>query len=259
MTLNLNLAQIASDFDRDGYVIVENFASSGEVAAAREAMQHAVAQAKSLPNPPERVYFQVETFHTQPRLNLDVPAIRALRDKPELHQIANAIVGPDAKFINVLSQVYMPHAGHRQSWHTDSIARYLPACFVTCLVYLQDQNTRQGLTRVVPGSHHTPLDKAFDPHADLSGQVAVEVPAGTLCAFQSTIWHSGSENHSDQPRYLLGFRFEREAYQQDHSWQKIAAHALGFRRFGKPIFDMPCEDGSYPWPQSYAPGELPWL
>ena len=226
--------------------------------AARRDFAEEVAHAKPIPNIEERVFFGVDNLYTRDGFSREYAGIQALSRKPELWQIARLLLGEDCIHISIGMQAYMGKQGHKQSWHSDSDPDNQPFFFINCLVYLEDQTLNSGLTRLVPGSHRIPIKKRFPDHDDLPGQVAVEVPAGSLCVFHSLCWHSGSENFSDQPRFLLGYHFTRPEWDpaQRPELHAVVRHARGHRRFGKPIFPGPTTEGSYGWEDNYAPGEL---
>ncbi len=255
------MQDLKAQFDRDGFVVVPDFLNQTEITAALDDAYAVIDGVEPIPNPEERDFFRVFSLRTKEPMNLDRPGLTAIGDKPELLDLARLIISDDAVYSHRLMQVYLPHAGHKQSWHTDSEPDYEPFHYVTFLTYFQDQTPQTGMTRVVPGSHRFPIEKRFPDHVDLPGQVAVAAPAGTLCAFRSTIWHSGTENLSDKPRFALGFRYSPAKYVGDSAWHwhDRNRHARGMRRPGKPIFDHPTEEGSYEWPEAYEMSELPYL
>ncbi len=251
---------LRQEFEQRGLVVVRDFLTADEIAAALADAEAAAGAMGEEPHRPDRDFWGV---HSRRLFGdaLDRPGFRAIEQKPELHRIAQRLLGDDCVYDGLGMQVYLPNSGHKQSWHTDTDPDDLPFSYVTMVVYVQDQTPDMGMTRLVPGSHRTPIEKRFPDHDDLPGQFAAELPAGTLCAFQSTTWHSATENRSDGPRFALIARFCRPECHRDRVPQFYGRmrHARGARRPGKPMFDHPTEAGSYPWPETYDPSELPYL
>ena len=251
---------LQTQFEQHGYVTVKDFLTAAEVDAALADALAAAETIGEVPHRPERDFWGVySTRLTRDELNR--PGLEAVERKPQLRKLAQRMLGDDCVYGGVGMQVYMPHSGQKQSWHTDTDPGDMPFYYMTIIVYLQDQTRTMGLTRLVPGSHRTPIEKRFPDHDDLPGQFAGELPAGSLCAFQSTTWHSATENFSDQPRFALAYSFSRSEFSRDsagHLYGRMR-HARGARRSGKPMFDHPTDEGSYPWPEVYDPAELPYL
>jgi ectoine hydroxylase-related dioxygenase (phytanoyl-CoA dioxygenase family) len=248
-----DVAALQQQLDERGFFTIENFLARDEIEAAHQETTQAITGVESLPNPQERDFFEVFSLHPKTKINLDRPMLNAIDRKPELLSIVRGLLGEDCHALGKLFQAYMPHAGHRQSWHTDSDPDDLPFQLLTCLIYFQDQTPELGYTRFAPGTHRTKITRRFDSHADLPRQVSQIVPAGTLCCFVSTVWHSATENRSNQPRLVYGLRFCRKEFAPNLCPGPYgrARHARGFRRFGKPIFDHPTDSGSYPWPEAW--------
>jgi len=251
---------LKGDFERDGFVVCENFLDRSEIdAALAEAREIATGlEAESVQ--PHREYWGVCSRRLSGEA-IDRPGLRAIAVKPQLAEIARQILGHDCVYDGQSMQAYLPHLGHRQSWHCDTDPDDSPFYYVTMTTYLQDQTRSLGLTRLVPGSYRTPIEKSFPDHDDLPGQVAADVPAGTLCAFHSLTWHSAAENLSDEPRFVVINSFARRQFSRENAGQYYGRmrHARGPRRSGKPMFDHPTDEGSYPWPQAYDLGQMPYM
>jgi hypothetical protein len=245
-----DIATLHRELDEKGFFTIENFLSRQEIDAGLSEALAAVSEATPLPNPKERDFFEVFSLYPKEKLNLNCPALNAIDKKPELLSIMRGLLGDDCCELGKLFQAYMPRAGHKQSWHTDSDPDDLPFELLTCLLYLQDQTKELGYTRFAQGTQRVRITKQFDSHDDLPRQLCQLVPAGTLCCFRSTVWHSATENFSNQPRVVYGLRFCRREFSPKLMPAPYgrARHAKGFRRFGKPIYAYPNEEGSYPWP-----------
>ncbi len=251
---------LKSDFERDGFVIVENFLDPSEIEAARADARAAAAVLKPDPHRPDREFWGVLSQRLTGN-DIDRPGLNAIAEKPRLAEVARQILGDDCVYGDQSMQVYLPHLGHRQSWHSDTDPDDSPFFYLTMTTYLQDQTRQLGMTRLVPGSHHAPIEKSFPDHDDLPGQAAADVRAGSLCAFHSLTWHSAMENFSDEPRFVVVNVFSCPQFSRDRAGQYYGRmrHARGARRSGRPTFDHPTDQGSYPWPQAYDLAQMPYM
>ena len=252
--MKYDIDKLRRSFEEDGYFLVEDFLSKDEIEAALRDCHELLKKTTYKPNSVERRFFAVESYKFKP----ESPALDAIRDKPELHEMMRGVLGDQCRYCTRLMQVYMPHMGHLQAWHQDSDFFDLPFFYVNCIPYLQDQMREAGLTRVVPGSHKIPIEKSFPDHLDLPGQIAIEVPAGTFACFNALTWHSATENCGDEPRFIYDVRFTLEPFlnMSDKKVWGRARFSAGYRRSGVPILDHPNDEASYPWPERYTTKEL---
>ena len=72
--------------------------------------------------------------------------------------------------------------------------------------YPQDTTEDMGPTAVVPGSHYYNTSEGA---LDAGGEVLVTVKAGTVVIANYDIWHRGTANRSDRPRYMMKFLVAR--------------------------------------------------
>lgn len=254
------MSDLKEQFERDGCLVVPDFLTAIEIKTALADAFSIADVIEPTHGSEERDFFGVFSFRASSAQVLDRPGLAAIQSKPELREIARLLVGEAATPTTQLMQIYMPHAGHKQAWHTDSDPDDAPFLYVTFVTYLQEQTLATGCTRVVPGSHRTPIEKRLPDHDDLPGQLAVEGPAGTLCVFGSNTWHSGVENRSDQPRFVPALRYCKPEFLYENSPQcySHARFARGMRRSNRPILDHPSEEGSYEWPEAYDLNEMPY-
>lgn len=82
---------------------------------------------------------------------------------------------------------------------------------------IDDFTETNGATEVVPGSHHLHRVPA---EADATvATVPLLAPAGTLCAFESRIWHrSGANTSSDQTRAAVFPFYTTPIYRTQENW-----------------------------------------
>ena len=77
---------------------------------------------------------------------------------------------------------------------------------------LVDFTEDNGATRVVPGTHRSgksPSDVLDDPRETHPDEILLSAPAGAVVIFNSHLWHGGTVNRSDSPRYALHSYFCR--------------------------------------------------
>ncbi len=93
-----------------------------------------------------------------------------------------------------------------------------PYHVVNSIWMLDDFTQANGATRCVPSSHHKPgkvADYVADPLADHPEQVHLTGRAGSVAAFNGSLWHSSYRNLSSSPRRTLHCAFiAREHPQQ---------------------------------------------
>lgn len=119
---------------------------------------------------------------------------------PFLVGLARAMLGPAIRLSQVTLRVTYPgEPGQETCWHIHRrvIPEPMPPWFsmphtVDFLLYLDDTDRASGPLVVMPGSHrdlyHQPQQ---DDHADKPGQQVLELPAGSLVAMHSNLWHRG--------------------------------------------------------------------
>lgn len=87
-----------------------------------------------------------------------------------------------------------------QAWHWDNKKRGL-----TIIVPLVDFNSDNGATQLLVGSHNM----TWSLLAQQGAQV-IQVPTGSIAAFDSRTYHRGLGNQTDEPRPALIFCYDRQ-------------------------------------------------
>lgn len=133
---------------------------------------------------------------------------------------------------SVTARAARPHAGH-QALHVDwwgPIEERGVACNSSWL--LTDFTTANGATRVVPGSHRwgrSPADEMDDPRAAHPDEVHVEASAGSLVVFHGNLWHSGTENTTDDPRRAVFSVFSQRERPRQNDQRTLLGGATAAR------------------------------
>ena len=138
---------------------------------------------------------------------------------PRVLAAAKYVLGGDMKFHSMGSRSATPGYG-RQALHLDfhrDLGQTHPAGCNT-LWTLVDFCRHNGGTRLVPGSHRSgqnPREVLDDPEADVTGEVRLEAPAGSVVVFGGHTWHGGAQNLSDDMRWTLLTAFCKRDHAQD--------------------------------------------
>jgi ectoine hydroxylase-related dioxygenase (phytanoyl-CoA dioxygenase family) len=227
-------------YEEDGFFIRHAVLSDAEIEALRDAAEAVAARAEaSRSQPDERyaidgnVYLEAdgstiqlehapgsETLRViEPFHHLD-PRLDALMDDPRIVEPIRGLIGSErvALYTDKLN-LKRPREGSGFRWHQDSpywhhFCSHLDR-LPNVMVALDDADEDNGCFRVVRGSHRKGclpglegegrLGPLFtDPrHFDLSAQVPVVVPAGSLVFFSSHTVHGSEPNRSERPRRAL--------------------------------------------------------
>jgi ectoine hydroxylase-related dioxygenase (phytanoyl-CoA dioxygenase family) len=83
---------------------------------------------------------------------------------------------------------------------------------VNVMLTIDGFSAANGGTLVVPGTHQRPGRP--DPDQMAAAAVAVECPAGSMFAFDSTLWHASGRNTTDRDRLAINHMFTRSFFKQ---------------------------------------------
>ena len=217
---------MAEAIHEDGFALMPGVLSAPDVEAARakiDALEPFGFDAQGL------------TDHYKCVFNRD-PFWLQFLDKPGVIDLAEATMGKECHIIG--ETAWRSHPGHN-GWspHTDRVFFELPEAVApkvripiylcTAHFYLSDIPEELCPTYVIPGSHKSgrSLDWGKDPEPKWEGRGLEPVlcKAGDVLFFRSEIWHTGSQNRSDQTRYLLQVHYSHRYIAQQFSpyitWQ----------------------------------------
>ncbi len=153
-----------------------------------------------------------------------------LLEIPEMLAIVDATVSETA-ILHLQNGFILPPAGpnaprvFQTSFHRD-----FPRCLngylasLNVLIAVDEFTAENGGTLVVPGTHQ---------HADAPDQdymeetaIAVECPAGSLVAFDSTLWHAAGINRSGRDRLAINHQFTRSFLKQQVDYVRALGDEL---------------------------------
>lgn len=208
------------EIHEQGFTVVPDVIDAAQVAALKSAVSSALeADADEHGHEPAKLpYFVVELLHRD-------PVFGELLDNPVLHEVLDAVLGPDS-LLYCMSTANMPPATHIPACdiHTDQTF-FIPGGYcarVMMTLALDDFTEHNGATFHLPGSHHLeerPSDEDFFARA-----VRVERKAGDAVFFNCRNWHAGALNHTDTERFGISLQAARPFLKQ---------------RFDYPNWDMP--------------------
>ncbi len=178
--------------DQHGYLLLPGALTASEVALLRAAFGGPRSQERGT----QHVHVTEET--------VGYSTWQALRAHPWLLAAASHVLGASPR-------VGVPHGrnplpGHgAQGLHADwgPRERGEPYSVLTALFLLDDFSTKNGATRVVPGSHELPgpvPKRLAQPGTRHPEEVLVLGSSGSVLLFNGHLWHAGGQNRSDSSR-----------------------------------------------------------
>ena len=209
----------------DGFALIPGVLNADEVAALRAAMDRLEPFGFDW----KGVNEHYKCVFNRERIFLD------LVDRPGVSELADSAMGAQCHIIG--ETAWKSHPGHN-GWgiHTDQLfvplpesafddPHYrLPVWICTAHYYLNDILDEDHCpTYVIPGSHksgRSPGKGEEEWHGRKLEPVLVK--AGDVLFFRSEVWHTGSLNKSDAPRYLVQVHYSHRNIAQKFSpwpWQ----------------------------------------
>jgi ectoine hydroxylase-related dioxygenase (phytanoyl-CoA dioxygenase family) len=198
-------------FDRDGFVVVDDVLAPAELARTIEEIDAFEAQTderlRSLDGGRE-VISQAGAITFTTHLVTRSPWLRELVANPTFSDLCADLVGPDVRLYWDQAVYKKPEKPRRFPWHQDNGYTFVePQAYLTCWVALTDATVENGCPQVVPGLHrngtlrHRWVDPlGFECFPDHSATVAAEVPAGGAVLFSSLTPHLTGPNTTDAVR-----------------------------------------------------------
>ena len=113
------------------------------------------------------------------------------------------------------------------NWHTDSQDRGATDMkWVLAMYYPHTVTPDMGPTVILPGSHFRAApNPTLESFANIRGQFAMAVPAGTVVVVHPNIWHGAGPNYTDRRRHMLKFLFDRVSPNETPNWRHDPATA----------------------------------
>lgn len=195
-----DLAQALADFDRDGFVVLENVIEPDVVSGLKEAL------------------LKTERDHNIRGRDTDFEGRQTIRIynllahgeafwKVPTHEavlpFAEAVLDAELQLSSLSAITLCPGQGS-QPLHADDQLIPVPKPHqpftLNCIWALSEFKEENGATRVVPGSHKAGDMPAYDGAAD---SIAAEAPAGSVLVCHGSLWHGGGNNQSNDRRFAI--------------------------------------------------------
>ncbi len=218
--------ELASQFRRDGYVVVDPFFSSREIAALQLALQELIDAGKlhNVATDLDRKTRRTDKINLQIcPLSYHHPFFAALPFHERVQDLVSTLLGgPAYKFLDQI--FYKPgRVGTGTNWHQDNYYFGTPDPFIGLGLWIaiHDANPANGTLRVLPGYTARRVDHVPDPESDHHFRmypteddipVALPVSAGGVIAFCFNVPHSTTRNDTDHGRAGLAYHFMRTGH-----------------------------------------------
>lgn len=212
-------------FLRDGIIIMEGALSQDEIDEYLAAIDRLT---EADPN-----YKEGDRFYRENFVELD-PTLAGLIDHPRHVGFAYDIYGELLKLHQTQLFLREPFQKQRNQWHPDG-ARVVPYGVFSPVLPLQIKvaywltdlpTADMGNLVVLPGSHRSQYQEAYDTYDTLPGELILRAPAGTMTVMHSSIWHKVEPNLSNVTRknffiaYCPAWVTAADRIQSDPQWLK---------------------------------------
>lgn len=217
-----------ADYDRDGFLVVEDVLDARTLATLRAGVERITANPDALP-PSKRRYVQLERDYLKhkPQYNdlsaeqigaavrnimelpLLEPAFAELICYEPLLDVLETIFGSsEFHFHNYKCIIKAPKVSSVFRWHRDlPYLEHSTPNLITAMLCLDPMTEENGATVVLPGSHRVPHESVGPQDMDIAEKdlppgprVSVCCPAGSAVLFHVNIIHGGPANRSEIPR-----------------------------------------------------------
>ena len=191
--------------DRNGYVVLHGIIDVAWLEALRAGLENACAEERHTSQSKE-----TGTRHANDLVNRD-RVFEGVYTHPKILAAVYHVLRCPFRLGQMNGRDPLPGFG-QQGLHADWVnrARSEPFRIVTTIWLLDDFTADNGATRLVPGTHLllTQPPKIFaDPASRHPDQEIIVAEAGSVLVFVGHIWHSGTRNHSNEPRRVLQCSF----------------------------------------------------
>jgi len=229
----LDQPSIRAQYDRDGYLALNNITSAEEVARIRSLLDPLYARFDSLGDRAIELSgaHRSGTPLRSPEINDTAtlaPALKKLRVFERCRAIASELLGAPAGFLFDHAIYKLPQSDAPTHWHQDEVyAHYpIPLRSVHFWIPLQEATVENGCMWYIPGTHdlglvrHVEASKRYAgsserglgstvaiPHVDETKAVPCPVPLGGIALHHPLTFHCAGANRSNDYRraWILHF------------------------------------------------------
>lgn len=190
-------------FERDGYVVLEDFFAPGTMADAQAKLEAHFGVSPEMTLPENFRDAACDVVPWNPTEAGEAPFV-ALQEDEQLETATREVLGGDFEITASLCMFSPPHS-QGQAWHQDC-PKAAPGWFnLNRLVYTHDIGDNGGEIVLVPGSHRRGIIPVGDPHGDMEGQVTLAPQIGTLVFLHGHTFHRVRPVKA-RPRISTNFR-----------------------------------------------------
>ncbi len=215
-------ADLIDRFWSQGWAVIPDVLTAGEIAAARSALLDAAAASEAGGMP---VHLDaLDPGGRNVRVYDLVAHARVFAELAEHRSVlpfVEALIGPDVILSNFTANTALPGSGSMNP-HCDQstiMPEPWPEMFALNAVWcLHDVDEGNGATRFLPGSHEFTsfADVPADPKADMA---SFEASAGSVILLHGRMWHTSGANRSlDRDRALLFAFYTRGFLRPQTNW-----------------------------------------
>ncbi len=189
-----------ADFERDGFVVIENAVDPKVMDALREALDRVEER--------NRIGFRDTDFegrNTVRIYNLLAydEAFWQVPINPNALAFAERVLDDELQLSSLSAITLCPGQG-AQPLHADDqlipVQKPHQPFTLNCVWAVSDFTAENGATLLVPGSHKADSMPDYDMDADT---VPGEMKKGSLLFWHGSLWHAGGTNKTDQRRYAI--------------------------------------------------------
>lgn len=204
-------------YKEQGFFVLERYFSEDEIAAVRDRLDRFDQERhQTMNNKQEGISIPKEIVFTHGIANRD-RIVEAFIRHPKFVALTTDILGPNVQLYWDQTVYKRPETKRDFPWHQDN--GYVPTDpehYLTCWVALNDATVENGCIRVLPRSHHNGVvphkqtDIGLQCYFGEDPGIPVPIPAGSVVAFQSMLFHRSGPNQSSGMRkaYVVQYSVE---------------------------------------------------
>jgi len=198
--MSTDFTKALADFDRDGYVVLENVIESDLLDELTEGLLKAERDQGITGRDTD--FEGRQTIRIYNLLNCG-EVFWKVPTHPATLPFAETVLDPELQVSSLSAITLCPGQG-AQVLHADDqlipVQKPHQPFTLNCIWALSDFTAENGATRVVPGSHKAGGMPAYDMDVDT---IAAEMPRGSVIFWHGSLWHGGGTNTTDQRRYAI--------------------------------------------------------
>lgn len=211
----------------EGYLVFPSLISGDKLAYFKQVLDALVIRAKSMTTSRDGFNLQPDA-ESQPipgrlfkiqGVCVVEPLLLDLARAGEIVDRVAALIGPSLHMFGSKFFPMLAHGGTSTGWHQDN--HYFGTNsdqIVSCGIYLEETDRKNGCLQLVPGSHRTRdlvehnAGRAAYAHGawadvDESNAIHLECPGGTVVLFSANTLHGAATNTSDRSRYSTAWHY----------------------------------------------------